>query len=113
MTLYLLAKYMLKQSEIAFISDIELHALWPSILLRNNTWSIFHFCKKNKESVYFPEMKNGPGIIYNICRNSSQASTSSSFGASIVLAVFFSTPLCTHVGISKYVEGFLHMSNKG
>lgn len=37
MTLYLLAKHMLRQSEIAFISGIELHALWPSTLLRNNT----------------------------------------------------------------------------
>lgn len=37
MTLYLLAKHMLRQSEIAFISAIELHALWPSTLLRNNT----------------------------------------------------------------------------
>lgn len=96
MTPYLLAKHMLRQSEIAFISDIEPHTLWPSTLLRNNTWSIFHFCKENKESVHFPEMKNGPGIIYNICQNSDQASTSSSFGARIVLALF-SQLLCVHM----------------
>lgn len=68
-TLYLLAKHMLRQSEIAFISDIELHALCQSTLLRNDTWSIFLFCKKNKGSVHFPEMKNETGIIYNICQN--------------------------------------------
>lgn len=96
MTLYLLAKHMLRQSEIAFISDIERHALRPSALLRNNTWSVSHFCKKNKESVHFPEMKNGPGIIYNICQNSGQAITSSSFGARIMLAVF-SQLLCVRM----------------
>lgn len=87
MTLYLLAKHMLRQSEIAFICDIELHSLCPSTFLRNNTWFIFHFCKKDKESVHFPEMKNGPGIVYNICQNSGQTSTASSFRASIVFVV--------------------------
>jgi len=43
MTLYLFSKHMLRHSKIAFISDIELHALWPSTLLRNNTWSVFEF----------------------------------------------------------------------
>lgn len=41
MTLYLLAKHMLRQSEVAFTCDIELHSLCPSTFLRNNTWFIF------------------------------------------------------------------------
>lgn len=52
MILYLLAKHMLRQSKIAFISDIKLHTLWPSALLRNSTLSIFHFCKKKKEFLF-------------------------------------------------------------
>lgn len=69
MALYLLAKHMLRQSEIVIISDIKLHTMWPSALLRNNTLSIFHFCKKQRESVHFTEMKSETGIISKICQN--------------------------------------------
>lgn len=54
---------------------------------KKNIHFIFHRSKENNESVHFPEMKNEPGIIYNICQNSGQVSIYSSF-ETIVLAEF-------------------------